>query len=521
VNSATTPTQVRRRPVPAGVAVALLLSMLLSGCSALGFGPAKVASAPATAGAAAVAGTPPELARFYTQAVQWQSCEKEFECASVTVPLDYTHPEGGTIQLAVIKQAATGQKQGSLLVNPGGPGASGYDLVRDGANTVFSPRLRSAYDVVGFDPRGVQRSAPVKCIDDAARDAERQETFDLNNDADLAREVAEDASDVQQCVSKTGDVLRFVDTPSSARDMDILRALVNDQKLNYMGFSYGTKLGATYAELFPARVGKFSLDGALDPSLGIEDISAGQAKGFETALHSWAADCLTRSDCPVSGSVEDAVGQVRDLNAAYTAQPQKTNDGRLLTGADFNNALAYAMYSTELWAPLRSVLGSAMKGNPNPVMALADYAAERGQDGKYTSNTAFAFNAINCLDYPMTADVPAMRAEAAHLEQLSPTFGELLGYSGLTCANWPYPAVSAPHRITAEGAGPILVVGTTRDPATPYEWAVSLSEQLSSGVLVTWDGDGHTAYGRANACLTNTVDDYFVDGKVPAEQTRC
>ncbi|MCZ2404163.1 alpha/beta fold hydrolase [Paenarthrobacter sp. Z7-10] len=503
------------------LAAAAAVALMLSGCSPSAPGGAGGATVVSSPDAAVVQGTPKALATYYSQKVTWTSCEKTFQCATIKVPVDYSHPKASSIALAVIRLGSTGSKIGSLLVNPGGPGASGYDMVRDGATKIFSKTMRRSYDIVGFDPRGVKRSAPVACISDAARDKERQQSYNLDDNAELAQDEAQNRSDIAQCLKHSGPDLGFIDTESSARDMDILRAAVNDTKLNYMGFSYGTKLGATYAGLFPHKVGKFSLDGALDPSLSIEDISMGQAKGFEQEIHAWAADCLAHPKCPVSGTPEEAVQQIRDLNASYVDNPKQTQQGRLLTAGEFNNALAVAMYSTDLWDPLKSALTDAFAGDSSSMLALADYSADRDPNGTYSSNTAFAFNAVNCLDYPMTTDVAAMRADEKKLESISPTFGKTLSYSGLTCKDWPFKPVDKPHKISAEGAAPILVVGTTRDPATPYSWAVALSNQLSSGVLLTWNGDGHTAYGRSNACITKAVDSYFVDGKVPADGTTC
>ncbi|WP_026556858.1 alpha/beta hydrolase [Arthrobacter sp. 35W] len=512
---------IRRRPrALAAAAASVVAALLLSSCSVL-FPPAVTGPAVTSAAPGVIGDVPAALESFYSQPVTWTNCEENFQCATVKVPMDYANPASDTISLAAIRLPSTGTKQGSLLVNPGGPGASGYDMVKDGGQSYFSAKLRKAYDVVGFDPRGVQRSSPVQCVDDATRDRMRQESYDLDNSGDLARLTSENEAYAAECAKNTGAVMGFVDTVSSAKDMDILRAVVGDPKLNYMGFSYGTKLGATYAGLFPSKVGRFSLDGAMDPSLDIEDISRGQAKGFETAIHAWATNCMTHSDCPVSGTPDQAVEQIRELNAVYAGNPQRTRDGRLLTATEFTNAVAFAMYSTDLWDLLSAALTKAFAGDSSAMLALADYSADRGLDGKYGSNTAFAFNAINCLDYRMDMDPASMHADSLALQAAYPTFGKLLSYSGLTCAGWPYQPVDEPAKITADGAGPILVVGTTRDPATPYEWAVALSEQLSSGVLVTWDGDGHTAYGRANKCITDAVDGYFVDGTVPTDGLRC
>ncbi|WP_240630393.1 alpha/beta hydrolase [Specibacter cremeus] len=513
----------RRRPrrrLTAATALAGLAALLLSACSAA---PPTTTGTTITAqaGPSVIGDVPTALSSFYAQVVTWTSCNETFLCTDVQVPVDYTKPDGDTIKLALIKLPASGKRLGSLLTNPGGPGGSGVDFVLDGAKTVFSTRLRGSYDIVGFDPRGVQRSAPVKCISDAQTDQERQQSLDLGNDVDLKRAQAQAQRDTAECVKNTGPVLGYVDTVSSARDMDILRAVLGDPKLDYMGFSYGTKLGATYAGLFPRRVGKFSLDGALDPSLGVDAVAMGQAKGFEQAIRHWAGYCLEQKDCPFSGTVDDVLAGIHALQAAYLADPPRARDGRLVPESEFTNALAYGMYSTSLWEPLSRALAEAVKGDPSAMLALADYSADRNADGKYTSNTSAAFLAINCLDYPMDADVAHMRAEAAALQKASPTFGRLLGYSALGCTDWPFQATGKPAKIAAPGAGPILVVGTTGDPATPYAWAQSLAAQLDSGVLVTWNGDGHTAYGRSNACLKKAVDDYFVDGTVPARGTTC
>lgn len=511
--------KVRRRPrlrLPL-TAAAAVLALLMASCSA----PTVAPDVTTSADAEVVGDVPSDLAGFYTQVVTWTSCNGGFQCAEVEVPLNYDKPKKDSVKISAIRLPATGKRQGAMLVNPGGPGGSGVNMVKDGAKSYFSEKLRGAYDVVGFDPRGVQRSAGVKCLDDAQMDAARQVSYDLSTDEGLAKAEADMKTQDELCAKNSGPVLEFMDTVSAARDMDILRAVVGDKQLNYMGFSYGTKLGATYAGLFPDRVGKFSLDGAMDPSLDIDQVSMGQAVGFENALRAWAADCLAGKDCPVSGTADDAMAQIRKLNDVYTATPQQTPEGRVVTGTEFAGALAFGMYSTDLWEPLKAALTQAFAGDASGMLMLADFSADRDSDGKYNSNTSAAFSAVNCLDYPMNSDPAHMREQAELLKKAAPTFGDLLSYSGMGCKSWPFPATGEPAAISAAGAGPILVVGTTRDPATPYQWAETLAKQLDSAVLVTWDGDGHTAYGRSNECLTSTVDAYFVDGKVPAAGTSC
>ncbi len=506
---------VRRRRLSLTAAVAAF-GLLLASCSV-----STESEVTTSANADVVGEVPSELQDFYTQVVTWSSCNGGFQCAEVEVPLDYAKPQQDALKISAIRLPATGDRMGAMLVNPGGPGGSGVNMVKDGAKVYFSEKLRASYDVVGFDPRGVQRSAGVQCLDDAQVDASRQMTFDLSNDADLARAQAESQKQSELCVKNSGDVLAHVDTDSSARDMDILRAVVGDKQLNYMGFSYGTKLGATYAGLFPERVGKFSLDGAMDPALNIDQVSMGQAGGFENALRAWVTNCLDGADCPLTGTVDQALAQIQSLQEIYTQTPQQTPENRVVTGNEFTNALAFAMYSTDLWEPLKGALTQAVAGDASGMLMLADYSADRDAEGKYNSNTAAAFTAINCLDYPMDADVAHMREQATLLQEAAPIFGDLLSYSGLSCAGWPYPATGTLEPIAAEGAGPILVIGTTGDPATPYQWSQALAEQLDSGVLVTWKGEGHTAYGRANECITSLVDSYFVDGTVPSAGTTC
>jgi len=500
-------------------AAAAIGSLLLAGCTPLA--PPAPHPVKSTADASTIGAVPANLAAYYGQVVTWTSCNGGFQCAEVEVPLDYAKPQGSSIKLAVIRLPATGKRQGALLINPGGPGGSGYDMAKDSGKSYFSAKIRAAYDIVGFDPRGVGRSAPVKCLNDAQMDAARQVEYNLSTDAGLRQAEAESKTETDLCVKNSGAVLAHVDTVSAARDLDILRAVAGDTKLNYMGFSYGTKLGATYAGLFPSKVGKFSLDGALDPNLTDDQISMGQAVGFEGALRDWAANCLGTKDCPVSGTVDEALAQIRELNAVYEKTPQQTKTGRVMTGTGFTNTLAFAMYSTDLWEPLKGALKEAFAGDASGMQALDDYSSDRASDGKYTTNIAAAFTAINCLDYSMNSGTGHMREEAAALEKASPTFGKVLSYNGLTCKYWPFAATGKPETIAAKGAGPILVIGTTKDPATPYKWAQALAQQLDSGVLVTWKGDGHTAYGRANACLTGVVDNYFVNGVVPAKGTTC
>ncbi|MCZ9884171.1 alpha/beta hydrolase [Arthrobacter sp. B2a2-09] len=515
------------RRAAAAVAATVSASLLLSGCvfsvpvpndgASNGSGGGNVSTPDSSIAAAAPAG----LESFYSQNVSWTSCEQGFQCANIKVPVDYAKPDGGSISIAAIRLQSQGTKKGSLLVNPGGPGASGYDFVRDAGKTHFTSKLRSSYDLVGFDPRGVKRSAPVTCLSDAERDASREKVYNYDTDQGLAAALADTKTINAKCVENSGPALAHIDTASSAKDMDILRAVLNDAKLNYLGFSYGTSLGATYASLFPNNVGKLALDGAVDPALNNEDLTAGQAEAFEKELHTYVADCQAKSGCPMTGSVDNGVQQIQNLIADVEQNPKRANDGRLVTGATFVSGIFTPLYDNESWPVLTQALVAAFKGDVSLMLRIADFGADRDPNGTYTSNTTFAFNAINCLDYPMVTDTAGMRSEEARLKQLSPTFGYYFAYGGINCKDWPYKPVHTPAPVKYTGTAPIVVIGTTGDPATPVAWAGSLRKQLGNASLVTWKGEGHTAYGRSNQCVSDAVDNYFVDGKVPSDGTMC
>ncbi|WP_374200356.1 alpha/beta hydrolase [Arthrobacter sp. M4] len=504
------------------MAAAIVATLVLSGC-VFSWSPPSSDTQKNSAGAdpSIVASAPKGLEEFYSQRVDWTSCEKGFQCANIKVPLDYSKPDAGNITIAAIRLASKGTKKGSLLVNPGGPGASGYDFVKDAGQSHFTNKLRSNYDLVGFDPRGVKRSAPVKCLTDAERDANRQQNFRLDTDQGLDAAMADNRNIITKCVDKTGPVLAHIDTQSAAKDLDVLRAVLNDAKLNYIGFSYGTFLGSTYASLFPDNVGRVVLDGAVDPSLSNEELTSGQAKAFEKAIHSYVAYCLNNAGCPLSGTVDDGVQQIRDLIAAVDQTPRRASDGRLVTGTAFVSGVITPLYNNENWPVLTQALESAMQGDVTPMLRVADFAADRSPDGTYSSNSTFAFNSINCLDYPMVSDTASMRAEEARLKQDSPTFGYFFAYGGINCKEWPYKPVRTPGPAKYTGDSPIVVIGTTGDPATPVQWASSLRDQLGKASLLTWKGEGHTAYGRSNSCVANAVDNYLVDGKVPSDKTTC
>ena len=503
--------------------VACVAALVLSACSGTGE-PSGDGTRPATTSgsstAKTVAPTSAGLERFYAQKLAWTRCDGDFQCAKLTVPIDYADPAGTTITLALLRLRASGDRLGSLVINPGGPGGSGVDYAR-AARAVISDDVRKRYDVVGFDPRGVGTSSPVKCLTDAQLD----ELIDADPTPDTPAEVDSTVTLFRQfaerCKAGGGELLGHVSTREAARDIDVLRAALGDRKLTYLGKSYGTFLGATYAELFPRSVGRMVLDGALDPALTSEQISLGQAKGFEQATRAFVADCALESSCPLGSTVEGGMERLRELLRRLDASPLPTDDGRQLTEGLGSLGIAVAMYDEGYWPTLQQALTAGLAGDGTELLALADAYTERGPDGSYPSNQNTVIYAVNCLDRPEKGGLAQVQRTVKEFTAQAPTWGAFLAWSELPCDYWPVTGTSAPGPISASGSGPIVVVGTTRDPATPYEWAVNLSKQLAQGHLVTYDGDGHTAYLRGSRCVDKAVDAYLLRGTVPKTNLRC
>lgn len=495
--------------IAALVAVGVLV---LAGCTA----PREQTAVTAAPTAADVQG----LDAIYAQELGWQACG-DLECATLVVPMDYADPDGETIELAVSRSRATGDRIGSLLINPGGPGSSGVEALSSIALPRFGAEVVERYDVVGFDPRGVASSTPVTCVDGPAMDTITATDFDFSTDQGIAAAEAAYGEFGAQCLANTGPVLEHVDTVSAARDMDVLRAVLGDETLSYVGYSYGTQLGATYAALFPEQVGRLVLDGALDPTLSAQELSEGQAGGFENALRAYVADCQAGADCPLTGSVDDGLAQVKAVLDRARRSPLPTGTDRPLTGALAFSGIALPLYDESSWSYLTMGLGAALAGDGSVLLQLADLYYDRNADGTYATNSTQAFWAIGCADDRGTTDPAEMRAQAAAIEQVAPTVGYFFGYGGAICAQWPVPEAGGLDDYSAAGAAPIVVIGTTNDPATPYQWAESLAETLDSGTLLTYEGEGHTAYGRSNDCIAGAVDAYLLEGTVPADGTRC
>lgn len=490
--------------------LATLSLVLVAGCSAL-------------SGARELEpGVDQSYAAFYTQPVSWSSCG-DFDCANITVPIDWSDPGGKTIEIAAIRHMAT-DPIGNLVVNPGGPGASGVDFVRDNLEGIGSTAMRERYNIVGFDPRGTGASSPVKCLEPKGLDEFLYgvSPYESGSAEDLAWSRASIKKFVDGCAENTGDVLGHLDTQSAAKDMDVLRSYLLDDKLDYLGYSYGTMLGATYATLFPERVGRFVLDGATNPSVSDADKSFNQLVGFERALHNYAADCVKQSDCPLDGPTDLALKQIKAWLLDVEENPVPTSSGRELNIAAAVTALILAMYSEDYWQYLTQGLNEVKDGSGDTLLRMADFYNDRNEDGTYGTNILEANIAISCLDSRQPSDMKSMKAQNARLEKVGKVFGRYWQYGALTCEKWPYPVVTPPADYAAAGAPTIVVIGTTGDPATPFEQAVSLAHDiLADGFLITYEGEGHTAYGRSNSCVDDTVDNFLIDGKLPEKEPVC
>ena len=511
-------TRNRLLAVIAGLAVA---SVALTGCL---FSIIPDASPrPSSSATPDTAGIAADLLPFYGQTVTWSSCGSADECAKITAPLDWEHPGKGDVKLALIRHRATnGSALGSLLVNPGGPGASGISLVRDSLDFAVGGTLAKEYDVVGFDPRGVGASTAVTCYDANQMDAY---LFAIPQNprgsaAWKSEVLASGKKFADACQANSGGILPYVTTDFAARDMDLMRAVLGDKKLNYLGYSYGTFLGATYAKLYPTRVGRFVLDGAIDPSVSGLDVSTTQGVGFESALRAYMASCLKQKDCPFSGTVDDGMADLGTLLASVDRTPLRNSDGRRLGADSLVTAIVAALYSQDSWPYLTQALAATLKGNAGPAFQLADFYYNR-TDGKYEDNSYEAFNAYNCMDYPDDATRAQKDAANAELKAKAPVIAPYWSSDVNICDVWPVKATGVREKIAADGAGPILVIGTTNDPATPYSWAVSLADQLSSGVLITRVGEGHTGFNKGNTCVDDAVNHYFTSGTVPKDGLRC
>jgi len=462
------------------------------------------------------------LTEYETQELKWRDCYGDYQCSNLLVPIDYADLSVGAFSLALLRYQARDQDRriGSLVVNPGGPGASGVNYAYNAENIV-SPEILERFDIVGFDPRGVGDSAAIKCLNDSETDA----SFAADSKPDNATEFALFISDVRDYFAKCAENTKYLydySTLNSARDLEVLRLVLGDQKLNYLGKSYGTYLGTLYAELFPESVGRFVLDGAVDPNSSNREAILGQATGFESALNAFISNCLKRSDCALNKDLPTARNQVIELLAKTAITPLKSKSGRAVTESLVLVGIASALYDSESdWPVLRNAFKEAILGSGESFLTLADQYAGRQEDGSYLGNENDALQVIDCLDQKEIETISAFKKGVAEFAEKAPIFGPYLAYSGLACLYLPNLDSMEQIEIKSLDTKPILIVGTTRDPATPYKWAQSLAKIFSSSVLITLDGDGHTGHGRGSNCVDSAVDRYLLTGATPKLELFC
>jgi len=441
-----------------------------------------------------------------------------YHCKTVAVPQDWNNKDNGkTLGISVIRARSADQRDriGSLLVNPGGPGASGIDLAIS-LSLGLPADITRKFDIVGFDPRGVGRSEPIKCFSAADLDASFGSDPDPGTQQEFDEVVAMTKRMVDGCAAKYGPKLPLFSTEQAARDMDQIRADLGEPKLTYLGYSYGTLLGATYAQLFPDKVRAFVLDGADDPTTGSVESSESQAMGFERAFNNFAAWCANNaSRCPIDG---DARAVVNKLMEQAETRPLGHRDGRKATPGWILWGVISAMYAKRNWPDLGNALDKLGEGQPGPIFELADDYAYRDDHGEYT-NLFDANAAIDCADDGKPVTLDRIRTLQDDWRQKYPLFGSLLAISLMTCALWPPQRDPYPTG-PANGAPPILVVGTKGDPATPYEQTPKLAAMLGVGVVLTWEGEGHTAYPETR-CITAAVNKYLLTVQPPRAGTTC
>ena len=490
------------------------VALLAVGCGRLSGSPA----APAQAGrhGATTSSTTTSTTQPPVTPISWSACNGDLQCGTLVVPFDYADPSGPTIPIAVARHPAEdpAARIGSLVIDPGGPGVSGID---DMANELASltPQLLDDFDIVLFDPRGVERSDPVTCGETPGTSTATPLPDPVpTTPSQQAAAIAGLKQFAAACEKASAGVLPYVGSVDVARDMDRLRSALGDAGLTYMGQSYGTLLGLTYASMFPTHVRAMVLDSVIDPALTFNQITQGQAQGFEEVLQSFFAWCAASSSCPWRPAGDPTAALLAQVGAA-TASPAPAGAGQVAGAGELYDALLDGLYARSDWPELGHALAADAAGNGAPAVTLSQRYNENG-----STNQDDAAVAIDCLDHPVSQDLAAYGYLADLLKASAPVFGPLLAWGEAACAVWPVPPTRPVGPVAAPGAPPILVVGTTNDPATPYAWAENVSKELSRGVLLTRDGDDHVAYFYS-ACVRGYVQAYLVNGFTPPTGTTC
>ncbi|SDZ37522.1 alpha/beta hydrolase fold [Amycolatopsis xylanica] len=529
------PTRTRSRSRRVAVA---LSALALSACSP---GTPTTPPAPETESHGPVGPVPPGLDAFYGQSVTWGDCApyatsseakaafrvKGAQCAHLSVPLDYAKPDGDKIRLGLLRRKATktDNRLGSLVINPGGPGASGMTAAA-GLASRTKGELAERFDFVGFDPRGVGASEPqVKCLTDTERDAERADDLEADGSPEgVAKQEAEEKDFAAKCAQRTDKgtaMLANVGTRDVAKDMDILRSVLGDQKLTYLGYSYGTRIGSTYAETFPANVRALVLDGAVDPEQDAVESLVSQGRGFGKAFDEFAKWCAARQDCALGKDPANATKAYQDLTRPLIDFHVPVADGRKLSYEDATIGTIQALYGKDYWEPLNSALNELKLQRGETLMKLADMYNERDDQGKYQA-TQDVFTAVRCVDDPRVTDPETILKAQREYVKVAPFLDDGRPESAArdACAFWPVPNTMQPHQPKVDGLAPTLVISTTNDPATPYAAGVNLAKGLKGGLL-TFEGTQHTVFLQGVSCVDKAGTDYLVNGTLPPEGTRC
>ncbi len=510
----------RRSAGPRRTPLRLLLpvgALILAGCSGITSHGTATPPAPNPAVHLGPASSPTTTqAPLPVAPIQWSRCGA-LECGSVTVPVDYEHPQGPTVAIAVARHPAEipTERIGSLVINPGGPGGSGIDDLPNELS-VLTPELLDRFDIVSFDPRGVERSSPVRCASGAGGGGTAGPLTDPVPTTPTAAQalLTNDREFAAACERDSGTVLPFVGTVDTARDLDRIRAALGDAQLTFIGHSYGTLLGAVYSQEFPTHVRAMALDGAIDPALSTTEYASEQASSLETELQSFFAWCASTPRCGWR-PVGDPTASLLALIQQSRTEPLATPGGGTAGPGEIYNALLAGLESQSSWPALAGALAQSASGNGTPVTQMSTRYDTGG-----APNAALAEQAIDCLDHPVDRDPGSYPALAASLGRAAPVFGPLLAWGLLGCATWPVLPTRAPAPVSDPGAPPILVIGTTGDPVTPYAWAVALSRELTGSSLLTWQGQSHVAYFYS-PCVRAAVQTYLVAGMLPSSGTVC
>lgn len=485
-----------------GAKLLVLVTILVAACTVKT--PGSSSSSPAPARSAAT--------------IAWTDCGGGFQCGTLQVPLDYSRSQGRTISLALIRKPATSaaNRIGAVVLNPGGPGESGVQFLRSDVQSMAN--LNHRFDLVAWDPRGVAGSTPVTCVDGPQLDSYLSIDSVLDDSSEKQTSIQADKDFAAGCQSRSGELLPFMDTASTARDLDQIRAALGDAKLTYLGLSYGTFIGQWYAHLFPDRVRALSLDGVVDPSVSANDSLLAQVVGFEQNLQAFLADCRSKTSCTY-GRSGDPGAKLTAAMARLDATPLKVGNRELTRSLAMTGVLV-TLYSQSFWQHLDQALTALDNGDGRILLVLADEYNQRHADGTYDNLFNGAYTSTYCLDFPVPADLATYDALGPTFAKASALFGPWSQYSNLQCAYWPVKSKNQQGPLTVKGAPPILLVGGTNDPATPYSEAQSVSRQIEGSVLLTRQGNGHTSYDTST-CAHTAEDNYLISLALPAAGTVC